>query len=287
MKVKATVAENIVVGVDGSSGCKVALSWARRFRPTAAIQPVTAWSYPLYGGTLPDVIPYEQFKSHAEQRAEQVSDEVSKQIGNGLLAPLLLEGHAGQVLITAASDADLLVVGTRGHGFVKDVLLGSVSQFCVKRCAVPVVVVPESATDAELNDVVVGLDQSDHAERALSWAIMNAPSGSRIRIVQAWHPSAHVSLEVMALVSEQLEESAKKHLAEAIEGHSLMARKNDITLEGYIARGDARRVLRDHASGADLLVIGARGRDGLAHLLVGSVTTSLVDKPELPIAVIR
>lgn len=58
--------------------------------------------------------------------------------------PRLREGNAAQVLLDAAADADLLVVGSRGHGGFAEALLGSVSQHCVHHATCPVVIIRES-----------------------------------------------------------------------------------------------------------------------------------------------
>ncbi|MFI9100990.1 universal stress protein [Streptomyces fildesensis] len=55
----------------------------------------------------------------------------------------VVEGHPAEVLLAAAAGAQLLTVGTRGHGTFAGILLGSVSQHCVQHAPCPVVVVPE------------------------------------------------------------------------------------------------------------------------------------------------
>jgi nucleotide-binding universal stress UspA family protein len=54
---------------------------------------------------------------------------------------LIVEGNAAQVLLDASDGADLLVVGSRGHGGFTEALLGSVSQHCVHHAHCPVVVI--------------------------------------------------------------------------------------------------------------------------------------------------
>ncbi|MEV0561406.1 universal stress protein [Dactylosporangium sp. NPDC049742] len=54
----------------------------------------------------------------------------------------MVQGHPAKVLLDAANGAELLVVGSRGHGTFTGILLGSVSQHCVQHAPCPVVVVP-------------------------------------------------------------------------------------------------------------------------------------------------
>jgi len=56
------------------------------------------------------------------------------------VCPRVVEGQAGQVLVAAAEGADLLVVGSRGHGGLAEALLGSVGQYCVHHAPCPVVI---------------------------------------------------------------------------------------------------------------------------------------------------
>ncbi|HKO29257.1 MAG TPA: universal stress protein [Solirubrobacteraceae bacterium] len=143
----------VVVGVDASEGADAALEWAvaeARLRG-ARLRVVFAWtlSYPRgegYGymiGPL-DVPPY---GSVSDQRhaAEGMLERATARLWpppDGLqIDREVAEGPAAEVLVDAAADADLLVVGSRGHGGFVGLLLGSVSQQCVHQAACPVVIV--------------------------------------------------------------------------------------------------------------------------------------------------
>jgi nucleotide-binding universal stress UspA family protein len=133
----------IVVGVDGSASSKAALGWAiQQAKLTGAVvDAVIAWDYPgTYGypGPAADETNYE------EVAAEVVADIVAEVAGPAAPAevrPRAAHGNAASVLLAAAAGADLLVVGSRGHGGFVEALLGSVSQHCVHHATCPVVVV--------------------------------------------------------------------------------------------------------------------------------------------------
>jgi nucleotide-binding universal stress UspA family protein len=130
----------IVVGTDGSSQSAAALRWAANQASLTGseLELVTAWQYPVTYGfpVLPDV--------DMEQNARAAQDESVNLSGVSLpdgTQRTLGKGHPAAVLLEAAKGAELLVVGSRGHGGFAGMLLGSVSEQVVAHSGCPVVVV--------------------------------------------------------------------------------------------------------------------------------------------------
>src|ERR1019366_166049 len=140
----------IIVGIDGSEYSKEALRWAvRQAKFTgAALEAVTAWQYPLafYGWTGPQDF---DFGAAAQQPLTGAPDEVLGPDRPAGLQACAVEGHAAQVLVEASAGAELLVVGTRGHGGFADLLLGSFSTYCVHHAQCPVTVIGRVGHTAE------------------------------------------------------------------------------------------------------------------------------------------
>ena len=141
----------IVVGVDGSESARAALGWAfaeARLRNTA-LQVVSAWSVPtqIYGASLApiDLTPPEVFESAAQRAIADTVDALGTAADGLAVERLVVEGGASQVLVEAAKGAELLVVGSRGHGGFGGLLLGSVSQQCAQHATCPVVIVRHDA----------------------------------------------------------------------------------------------------------------------------------------------
>ncbi len=134
----------IVVGVDGSEQSKEALRWAARQARLSGgvLEVVTSWEFPIsYGWPYP--LPADlDLAGDATAALAATVEEVLGPDHPGLeVHQRTLLGPPGQALVEAADGADLLVVGSRGHGAFAGVLLGSVSQHCVCYSPCPVVVV--------------------------------------------------------------------------------------------------------------------------------------------------
>lgn len=138
----------IVVGVDGSQGSKTALRWAMaQARLTGAqVDAITAWQDPVrlgYTYGAPTMFESDTYQAIAEKVVGETTAEMVAELGEPLdVSTRVVQGHPAQVLTHAATGAQLLVVGSRGHGTFAGMLLGSVSQHCVQHSSCPVVVVP-------------------------------------------------------------------------------------------------------------------------------------------------
>ena len=140
----------IVVGVDGSPGSEQALRWAieQANLADASVEAVASWQDPVASayysfGFSPVVVDDEDW---AALTGKYLQASVGRALeGLSSVRPVVtrvVQGHPAQVLLDAAAGARLLVVGTRGHGTLAGMLLGSVSQHCVQHAPCPVVVVP-------------------------------------------------------------------------------------------------------------------------------------------------
>jgi nucleotide-binding universal stress UspA family protein len=143
MNAAAGTPPTIVVGVDGSDSSKLALKWAaRQAKLTGAqLNVVTTWEFPPTLGWAP---PYPSDFDPNADATKALRATVDDVLGSDSGIPLQLtvtEGHPAFVLTETAKGAELLVVGSRGHGAFAGMLLGSVSEYCASHATCPVVVV--------------------------------------------------------------------------------------------------------------------------------------------------
>jgi nucleotide-binding universal stress UspA family protein len=138
--------KTVMVGVDGSPNSHKALAWAadEAAHHQADLVVVNVWEH-----TLPppagSVSVSERYVPDPSQRSpEDLLAEIKEVLGEDppvLVQPRVKQGVAAKVLIDQSADADLLVVGTRGHGGFRGLVLGSVSQHVAAYAQCPVTVV--------------------------------------------------------------------------------------------------------------------------------------------------
>jgi nucleotide-binding universal stress UspA family protein len=133
--------EKIVVGVDGSESSRHALRWAARQAKFtgASLEVVIAWEVPP--DYRIDVSSPRDLRLGAESILQSAVADMLGDDPEVDVKPSVVEGHPVPVLLNAAKGASLLVVGSRGHGAFKGILLGSVSNHCVTHATCPVTVV--------------------------------------------------------------------------------------------------------------------------------------------------
>ncbi len=239
---------------------------------------MTVWRAPWWAYTSPVPPPMEEFKKEAIRQAAAAVDSLSNV---DVLAPIVCNGQAGPTLVEAGAAADLVVLGTRGRSGLKDTMLGSVSSYVAAHSTTPVAVVPPTAPiDWEHRRVVVGVDGSPNSVQALHWAVRNTPSDVTIDVVHSWVYPTAAAPEVGLKPRDVYEANARHTLDRTLTRvRSSMASDEQHRLVGCLEYGDGRGVLNEHGHECDLLVLGTRGRGGVAHLLLGSVTSALVHQP--------
>jgi nucleotide-binding universal stress UspA family protein len=138
----------IVVGVDGSVPSKAALRWALRqaHLTGAVVEAVTAWEFPLVYGYPAPVIDSVNLEEVATGVVKDAIAEATAGAEAGRIYCKVVEGNAASALLRESAGADLLVVGSRGHGGFVEALLGSTGQHCVHHARCPVVVIRDSVT---------------------------------------------------------------------------------------------------------------------------------------------
>jgi nucleotide-binding universal stress UspA family protein len=309
------MAVRLLIAYDGSAAAEAALVTAGRLfagargslltviEPTPGPARVQAFSFRLD----PEII-----KRELERLAREVMDDGRDVAARGLqtaeAAGLTLEarvitrgGSESQTIVSEAdaTDADVVVCGSRGRGPVARSLLGSTSTNVLHHATRPVLVVPADLGAVE-GPALIAYDGSEGARAAIAAAGRLLP-GRRATIVNIWNSPMRNTLSGRALaaapVGELREFSADYEqlfadaAASEVEEGVALAREAglDASGEAIESGSGAWRALAEVANerGAAVIVAGSRGRGGLASTILGSVSSGLVHNAETPAMIVR
>jgi len=292
---------DIVVGVDGSANGAAALRWAvaeaalRKDRVVALF----AWGY-IPPGHAGDGRTFDPEYGRVDADAALVA-AVEAAVGPeraGGIERQVIGDVPTKALLAASAGAELLVVGARGVGGFQRLLLGSVSEGCLHHATRPLAIIhtaspPEPAAAGEERQtsgparIVVGVDGSDSARRAMRWALEEARlRRATVDVVHAWHVpyTVHSPFAGIPMAIEVVEKSARAVLDRVVDGEDL--RRQPAPVERILVCGGAASAVLDAAPGADLVVLGSRGLGGFKGLLLGSVTHHVAHHVRCPLVVI-
>lgn len=276
--------ERWVIGIDGSFGSRSALEWALEESGRRDVDLVVAHAYgtpvsqrikELVGGRD------ERESGAASTALAELDASIADLVDDRRVERHVVGGHAGSALLTVAADADALIVGRHGSGGGWHDVIGSVSRFCVSHAQVPTIVVPTDRRPARTDQVLVGFDGSEHSAAAVRWAMQFASASTVVRVLIALEIAPWLRSDLVAMrFGDELEaeEARLRDALDLVDPHGLVERVVEV-------RG-ARPALARAADDADLVVLGRRGAGRLTSLVVGSVSTWMLDASPVPVAVI-
>jgi nucleotide-binding universal stress UspA family protein len=271
----------ILVGYDGSPDSEQALRWAaREARWRGTVLTVCACA--------PGQAESASAAGRASDRMQPADDQdlagalrfAHELMGAGQARPLLAAGPAARVLCELCADADMVVVGQRGRGGLPGSLLGSTGQQVCAHARGRVVVVRghwHPAAEYIPGPVVVGADGSDGSLTAITFAAEEA----MLREVPL--------LAVCALADSPGSLGGTSQIQEAVDQDIALREKEypELTILRQVTFGQPRTALLDATSGAQLLIVGSRGRGGLKGMPLGSVSQAMLHHARCPVGVVH
>ncbi|WP_127782016.1 universal stress protein [Rhodococcus sp. X156] len=294
---------SIVVGVDGSPASDRAVRWAAEAAQLhhAPLVLVSAWTVSMaaYGGIGMPQWFFDDQVAEARRKLEAAEQLVRSVAGEPVsLDKQLVAGAPAEALVELSIGARMVVVGARGLGELTSGLVGSVSSAVSHHAECPVVILHdtdvapavtgEGEGDGEGEGaVVVGVDGSAASEPALAIAFEEASlRGAELVAVHAWSDqSLRPATPDRGLPWESIESAEKAALAESLAGFT--DRYPDVVVQRVVVQDRPVRHLLACSEGAQLLVVGSRGRGGFRGLLLGSTSTALLHSAECPLMIVR
>ncbi|MFF7160180.1 universal stress protein [Streptomyces sp. NPDC008086] len=283
----------LVVGVDGSDGSLLAVDWAvdEAARRGLPLRLVHASLWERYEGMTPSL--------HLERPSEQVmaehivasaAERAHRRNPDVKVSTDILPTEAADALLHEGNNASALVTGSRGRGELKGLLLGSVGLAVAARAYCPVIVIrgDKVGLAGTHERILLGAGDPASSEDAARFAFREADvRGCVLDAVRTWRCPVHETADTATLAEEPAqyhEERARAQLDELL--HDPMADHPDVRVRSATVEGPARKVLVRRSAAADLVIVGARRRQGHFGLQLGRVAHTLLHHAQCPVAVV-
>ncbi|MFF3200998.1 universal stress protein [Streptomyces sp. NPDC002962] len=283
----------LVVGVDGSDASLTAVDWAvdEAARHGVPLRLVHASRWERYERAVPshslgrpsERVLAENLVAAAAERAGQRHPEVK-------ITTDIVPDDAADALLRAGDDAFVLVTGSRGRGELKGMLLGSVGLAVAARAPCPAIVVrgDEAGLAGSHERILLGAGEPGTGAEAVRFAFREAEArGCALDVVRAWRCPAHESADDPALAGEaaRRHEARASALLDTLLQEAVTARPG-VLVRRVTAEGPAHSVLVRRSEAADLVIVGARRREGHLGLQLGRVSHTLLHHAHCPVAVV-
>lgn len=288
----------IVAGVDGSLPALHAAVWAadeaaRRHVPLRVVYAVRMSAFAYTSEYCPPESFFEGLETEGRRYLAAAETAVRREHPDLEVTVELLHAELALALIEQSATARLVVLGSRGLGGVSGMLAGSTAVTLVThgRCPVAVIRGPEPQ-DAPPTDgpVVVGVDGSPASEAAVALAFEEASlRNTELVAAHAWtdysSDSTYAWASLVMVDWSRVQNEQAEMLAERLAGWQ--EKYPEVTVRRVVARDRPVRHLLEQASGAQLLVVGSRGRGGFTGMLLGSTSQALIHHAPCPLLVAR
>jgi nucleotide-binding universal stress UspA family protein len=264
-------ATGVLVGVDGDPATTGAVEWAAR---EADRRHVSLDLVQVLPGSV--TVPALQEPAGRAHVLLDQARRVTESVAPGVPVRIsVVEGGVGAALVQAAERAALLVIGSRGPAIDVDPTVGRTVAHVLGHALCPVIVVPRARRDDDGGAVFVGVDGSPDAVAAVDFAADVADRRQAPLVALGVAPRLgapdHVDLW-------------RRSVAEAVSG--IAEDYPDVPVREEIRRGRPGEEIVRGASGAQLIVLGSRGRGAVTGALLGSTSQSVVSLAPCPVAVL-
>ena len=290
-----TPAGAVVAALDGSHRDPAVIDWAAAEASATAAPlhlvhavdlgtPLSAYGELLTSPDIVNKVEEESVRVVTDARARVLEAEPDLAVTTALQT-----GAPAGALLNAVEGARVLVVGSARKSRAERIVLGTTSLSVVAHAPCPVILVPDDAATSGDGRVVVGIDGSAHSRLAFRHALEAAAlRGRRVTTVTSWNVEVENGVVVTEpgspeweTVDKRYRDMAERTIAADRDAHPEI----DVTVEVHHGRAADRLV--EVAQGADLLLVGSRGRGGFRGMLLGSVSQRVLGRATCPVGVLH
>jgi nucleotide-binding universal stress UspA family protein len=281
----------VVVAVDGSPSSTAAIRWAAHDAELRDSPLTIVHATPPVVGTWPTMAALPGVSKWQQDVGQKILEEGVAVATQATAAALhisteMLPTATVPALVELSCEAQLVVVGNRGRGGLARALLGSVSMGLVHHSRCPVAVIrQETSSLAELQGapILLGFDGSPASETATALAFEEATRRrAELVVLHAWWGSGAYEF---SLDWDDLRIDVEQSLAAQLA--VWQRRYPDVSVRSTVVRDQPALRLADYPSAAQMIVVGSHGHGGIASMLLGSVSTAVVQAARIPVLVAR
>ena len=283
----------VLIAIDGSPSAQAAVATARAFPwPRASrVRGVVVSAFEWVRG--------EDIRRTFGQAFERTAGRARRLLARRWpeVEVVTTEGNTVKAILGEARRfrANVVIVGWRGHGVFRRLLMGSVSRKVVEQARRPVLVVRRPVR--EVRQIVVGVDGSPGAQKAVDFVALLPHDGLQVTVVRVVEPivapgARLLVAPVRSIILRELAEANRALVREAsreVNAAATRLRRAGWTVRTKISTGAPLAGLLEvvDRTGADVLVVGARARSGLERALLGSVAAGALNHSRVPVLVVR
>lgn len=294
-KTKRNHEMKLMVAIDGSTQSMDAVHALAHFRPPEELTLVHAL-------TLPE-LDHPMIKSEVR---DQVRDDIEKKLreeGNVLISKAVLElptgfvpaqqiqqiGSPAQVILetTQSAHPDLILLGARGLGKVKELMLGSVSHRTVLHAPCSAFILKGPLPS--LRKILLPIEGEEDAQVAFKFlATKPFRETVEIQLMLVW-PQPQTPWPITLGQNKLLEEHAIAHAQEQLDSQTVKLGTMGYPASSYVGLGDPAYAIMEQqrANKADIIMMGSHGRRGISRFLLGSVSHSVLHQSDCPVLIVR
>jgi nucleotide-binding universal stress UspA family protein len=286
-------AGTIVVGVDGSSSSRQALGWAveqavaehRAITLVHAVSPLTPTLLDPAGETPREARDL-SLRSKGREVLDRAREEVRRSGPDVTVFDECRVEDVREALVDLSGSASMIVLGSRGRGHFKSLLLGSTAVALVRHARCPVIIHRPTAPSPTRNGIAVGADATEDSLPVLEFAFREASLRQLpLTVVHSfWYFQQPSTVEDVFADPVTARSQQQLALAESLAGFA--EKYPDVTVHTELGQGMPERCLLRLADQMNLLVVGAHHGTRAEQFMFGSVSVWLVEHATCPVAVI-
>ncbi|MDH5700110.1 MAG: universal stress protein [Nitrospirota bacterium] len=285
----------IVVPVDGSSCSTFSVHALAHFTPPEELTLVHALHLPDFNYPMitPDirVEAQEEIKAQLRQEGEGILDEAEEHLPANFphVERVHQIGHPVDVIIETARSArsHLIMLGARGLGPLKELILGSVSHRVLMHAPCSTMIVKTPIT--QLRKILLPIEGPEDAEVALQFLVRHPfRQPIEVEVFSVW-PQPQLSWPTTVGQSDALEAQAIEEAQERMKPITDRLTKMNVLCQAHVGIGDPAYAILEQAkaSQSDLIMMGTHGRGGFSRFLMGSVSHTVLHQTPCPVLIVR